>query len=95
MPYDLNQSKAELETGQVVFPAWLPLYNEKIDFEDNNFSYADWKMQQSDSILTDWTLGTQFEPMLPQVGSGGGDTSGAYNNGFNNGFVVGMRLKKK
>lgn len=95
MPYDLNQSKTALETGQVIFPGWLPLHSEGIDFEDINFSYTAWQMQQSESILADWTLGSQFEPMLPQVGSEGGDTTGAYNNGFNNGFIVGIRLKRK
>lgn len=95
MAYDMNQSKQVLEAGPVAFPIWLLQNTEVFRWEDTAFSIMDWISQNTERILADWETGDQFEPMMPQGGSGGGDTVGAYNNGFNNGFIVGLRLKRR
>lgn len=95
MAYDVNQSKTALEAGPIDIFLWLLQDVDAIHWDENNFSYREWLKQYVDSILCDWTIGSQFAPMMPQVGSGGGDISGAYNKGFNNGLVIGMRIKRK
>ena len=95
MAYDVTQSKTALETGAIKVPLWGLENTTAVLWDENNFSYRDWLKQYVDSISEDWIIGRQFVPMMPQVGSGGGDTVGAYNNGFNNGFIVGLRLKRR
>ncbi|HEY9059233.1 MAG TPA: hypothetical protein VIO64_01835 [Pseudobacteroides sp.] len=95
MAYDVTQSKTALEAGTIEVPIWILLNTIAVQWDENNFSYRDWLKQYVDGISEDWTFGDQYAPMMPQVGSGGGDTTGAYNNGFNNGFVIGLRLKRR
>lgn len=95
MAYDVTQSKTALEEGLVEIPSWALISSTAIQWDENNFSYRDWQKQYVEGISEDWTFGSQFIPMMPQVGAGGGDTIGAYNNGFNNGFIIGLRLKRR
>lgn len=95
MAYDVTQSKVALETGPIEVSLWVLQNTAAVQWDENNFSYRDWLKQYVDGISEDWTLGSQFAPMMPQVGSGGGDTVGSYNNGFNNGFIIGLRLKRR
>jgi len=95
LAYDVYQSKAALEAGPVELPVWLPQKTDAVQWEENNFSYREWLKQYVDSIIYDWSVGSQFSPMMPQVGSGGGDTTAAYNNGFNNGLVIGLRVRRR
>ncbi|HEY9059353.1 MULTISPECIES: hypothetical protein [Pseudobacteroides] len=95
MAYDVNQSKTALETGPVDIYLWFLQNTGAIQWDENNFSYREWLKQYVDNILCNWTVGEQFAPMMPQVGSGGGDTTGAYNNGFNNGLIIGLRIRRK
>lgn len=95
MAYDVTQSKTALEAGPIEVSIWILQNTIAVLWDENNFSYRDWLKQYVDGISEDWTFGSQFGPMMPQVGSGGGDTVGAYNNGFNNGFIVGFRLKRR
>ena len=95
MAYDVNQSKTALEIGLIEVPFWVLQDTTAVQWDENSFSYRDWIKQYVDNITDDWTIGSQFAPMMPQVSSGGGDTIGAYNNGFNNGFVIGMRVKRR
>lgn len=93
MAYDVTQSKTALEAGPIEVPLWVLQNTAAVQWDENGFSYRDWLKHYVDSITEDWTSGNQFAPMMPHVGSGGGDTVGAYNNGFNNGFIFGLRLK--
>jgi hypothetical protein len=95
MAYDATQSKTALEAGPLVIDVWQLQNTDAVHWNENNFSLALWSRLYIDSIICDWTTGNQFAPMMPQVGSGGGDTTVIYNNGFNNGFVIGMRVKRR
>ncbi|MCX7749153.1 MAG: hypothetical protein N2645_20010 [Clostridia bacterium] len=95
MAYDVTQSKTALEAGPIEVPLWILENASAVQWDENNFSYRDWLKQYVDGISEDWTFGSQFAPMMPQVGSGSGDTTSAYNNGFNNGFIIGLRLKRR
>lgn len=95
MAYDVNQSKTALEAGPIDAFLWLLQAADNIRWDENSFSYREWLKQYVNGIIPDWTTGSQFVPMMPQVGAGGGDTAGAYNNGFNNGLVVGLRIRQK
>lgn len=95
MAYDVDQSKAVLEAGTVELPSWLLQLTDAVHWDENNFSYREWLKQYVESILCDWTAGSQFAPMMPQVDSGGGDMVEAYNTGFNNGLVIGLRVRRR
>ena len=95
MSYDVTQSKTALEAGINEVPLWVLQDTTAVQWDENNFSYRDWIKQYADNITEDWTTGNQFAPMMPQVGSGGGDTTAIYNDGFNNGLVIGLRVKRR
>ena len=95
MAYDVNQSKTALEAGPVNVVLWLLQHTDGVYWDENNFSYREWVKQYVDSIICDWSVGEQFAPMMPQVGAGGGEITGVYNNGFNNGLIIGLRIKRK